>query len=237
MSDATPASASPRIARRPHRLGAHAAALVGASTVALAACAKVGEDVFNHETAPFDEPIRDWVLRHQHAALRRAYLVVTRTGSPSATIPMTALLAAWLWRRRGMPIAGAVVLAPAAATALFLAVKHIYRRQRPAGAAQLRERTFSFPSGHATAAAAIFPTLAYVLWRECLMRGDRAIALGTVAPLMIGTSRVYLDVHWPTDVLGGWSAGAGVAAMSAGVYEHVRRTTRERGEPVMPQRP
>lgn len=226
-----PAPPSPRIARRPHRLGTHAVSLIGLSAAAFAACARVGEDVLNRETAPFDEPVRDWVLRHQNPDVRRAYLLATHLGAPSVIVPATTLVAAWLWRRRGLPIAGAVVLAPAAATALFLAIKRLYRRQRPAGGARLHELTYSFPSGHAAAAAAIFPTLAYVLVRERLLARDPAVALGAIAPLVIGSSRVYLDVHWATDVLGGWSVGTLVAGMSAGVYERVRRTTRLLGEP------
>ena len=130
-----------------------------------------------------------------------------------------------------MPIAGAVVFAPAVATALFLAIKRIYRRVRPAGGELLQELTYSFPSGHATATAAIFPTLAYVLWREKLLTAHAAITLGSVAPFAIGASRVYLDVHLATDVLGGWSAGALVSALSGAVYERVRRKTRQQGHP------
>lgn len=223
----------PRVAprRRPRELAAHATLLVGVSAAALAACAKVGEDVFNHESGPFDEPIRDWVLAHQVPALRSAFLVATRVGAPSVVIPSTALVAAWLWRRRGLPIAGAVVLAPAAATALFLAIKRVYARARPAGGARLHELTYAFPSGHATASAAVLGTLAYVLWREGLLSRDEAVVMATAAPLVIGTSRVYLDVHWTTDVLGGWSLGALVTALSATVYERVRRVTRQAGEP------
>jgi membrane-associated phospholipid phosphatase len=225
-------SRGPRITRRPEGLGSHAAALVTLSALAIAAFAKVGEDVFDHETAPFDGPIREWMLGHQQRAVRDAFLVITRVGGPSAVIPATALVATWLWQRRGLPIASAMVLAPALATASFLALKHVYARPRPAGGVLLHEMTYSFPSGHATASAAIFPTLAYVLWREELLPGARAIALGTVAPLAIGTSRVYLDVHWATDVLGGWSVGALVSSLGAAVYERVRRQTRDRGRPV-----
>ena len=78
---------------------------------------------------------------------------------------------------------------------------------------------------------ALFPTLAYVLEREGLLPRGRAFALGAITPLAIGSSRVYLDVHWPTDVMGGWSVGTLVAAMSAAVYENVRRATRLRGRP------
>jgi membrane-associated phospholipid phosphatase len=229
MSKSASHSRGPRIIRRPQPLGSHAAALVTLSAFAIAACAKVGEDVFDHETAPFDEPIREWVLAHQQRTVRDAFLGITRAGAPSAVIPATALVAAWLWKRRGLPIAGAVVLAPALATASFLALKKVYARPRPAGGVRLHELTYSFPSGHATAAAAIFPTLAYVLWREKLLTGARAITLGTVAPLAIGTSRVYLDVHWATDALGGWSVGALVTSFGAAVYERVRRQTRDRG--------
>lgn len=208
--------------RRPRTLETHTVFLVGLSSAAIAACAKVGEDVFNHESGPFDEPIRAWVLAHQVPALRDTFLVVTRAAAPSVLIPSTAALGAWLLRRRGLPIAGAVVMSPAAALAIFLAVKRIYRRKRPEGGARLHELTYAFPSGHATASAAILGTASYVLWREDMLPRPAAVALALLGPLLIGASRVYLDVHWGTDVLGGWAVGGLVAAMSAGVYERVR---------------
>lgn len=119
----------------------------------------------------------------------------------------------------------AVVTSPAVALAIFLGVKRIYRRQRPAGGARLHELTYAFPSGHATASAAIFGTAAYVLGREEMISRPAAIALSTLGTLLVGASRVYLDVHWTTDVLGGWSVGGLVAAMSAEVYERVRAKT------------
>jgi undecaprenyl-diphosphatase len=78
---------------------------------------------------------------------------------------------------------------------------------------------------HSAASAAIFGTASYVLWRENMISRAVAIAASTVAPLLFGASRVYLDVHWTTDVLGGWSVGGLVAALSAGVYERVRNKT------------
>lgn len=219
-------AAIPRPRRGRRSLEAHTVLLIGVSSAAIAACAKVGEDVFNHESGPFDEPIRAWVLAHQVPALREAFLVITRTAAPSSLIPCTALLGAWLWRRRSLPIAGAVVMSPAVALAIFLAVKRMYRRKRPAGGARLHELTYAFPSGHATASAAIFGTTAYVLCREEMIPRGGAIALSTVGPLLVGASRVYLDVHWTTDVLGGWSVGGLVAAFSAAVYDRVRSESR-----------
>ena len=141
---------------------------------------------------------------------------------------------AWLRERRNLPIAGTVLLAPATALTLFTLIKRIYRRERPAGGALHGESTFSFPSGHSAASAAVFGTLAYVLWREDMLDDELALALALIPPALIGTSRTYLDVHYATDVLGGWSVGGVVAAMSAMIYERVRTLTREQGAPVVP---
>jgi membrane-associated phospholipid phosphatase len=192
------------------------------------AFAKVGEDVFNNETAPFDEPIRKWVLTHQSPAARNAFLIISRVAAPSVIIPCTAALAAWLWRERGLSIAGAVVMSPAVALAIFSTVKRIYRRQRPAGGARLHELTYAFPSGHAAASAAVFGTASYVLWREGMVSRGAAETFAGLGTLLVGASRVYLDAHWTTDVLGGWAVGGLVAAMSAAVYERVRTKTRKR---------
>ncbi|MDQ2665697.1 MAG: phosphatase PAP2 family protein, partial [Gemmatimonadota bacterium] len=199
---------APRIRRRPEGLAPHTALLIGLSTVALAACAKLGEDVFSKETAPFDEPIRDWFLAHHSSIGDRVFLTATRAGGPSVVIPLSVLAGAWLRGRRNLPIAGTVLLAPATALALFLLIKRIYRRQRPAGAALHGEKTYSFPSGHAASSAAVFGTLAYVLWREEMLDDEVAVVLALLPPLLIGTSRVYLDVNYATDVLGGWSVGS-----------------------------
>lgn len=227
---------APRIRRRPEALASHTVVLVGLSTVALAACAKLGEDVFSKETAPFDDPIRHWALAHQSAIGDRVFVAASRAGGPSVIIPLSVLAGAWLRERRNLPIAGAVLLAPAAALTLFTLIKLAYRRPRPAGGTLRGERTFSFPSGHSAASAAVFGTLAYVLWREKLLDDELAVALALIPATIIGASRVYLDVHYATDVLGGWAVGGVVAAMSAMVYERVRMLTRERGEPEMPGR-
>lgn len=213
--------------RRPRGLESQTALLIGVSTAAIAACAKVGEDVFNKETAPFDEPIRNWVLAHQTPAIRDAFLVITRVGGPSVIIPGTAAFAAWLWRERGLSIAGAVVMSPAVALAIFLTAKRIYRRKRPDGGARLHELTYAFPSGHSAASTAVFATASYVLWREGMLPRGAAEAIAGLGSLLVGASRVYLDVHWTTDVLGGWAVGGLVAAMSAAVYERVRTETRK----------
>jgi membrane-associated phospholipid phosphatase len=66
-------------------------------------------------------------------------------------------------------------------------------------------------------------TLCYVMAREGMISWTTAILVGGGIPLIVGLTRVYLDVHWATDVIGGWTVGLFVAALSAALYEYLRR--------------
>jgi undecaprenyl-diphosphatase len=131
---------------------------------------------------------------------------------------------AWFYRRQGRRKAGVVIAAPAVGGLLSGVVKVMFGRVRPAGAALLNEKNYSFPSGHAATSAAVVVTLCYVMAREGMISWRTAIAIGGGVPLIVGLTRLYLDVHWTTDVIGGWAVGLFVAAMSAALYEYLRRS-------------
>lgn len=96
------------------------------------------------------------------------------------------------------------------------ALKRIVGRPRP----QLWERTvdrpvdFSFPSGHAEASASFYPLLAFLLARRFPRRAVPIWSAAVGLALFVGLGRLYLGVHWPTDVLAGWALGAGLAALA-----------------------
>lgn len=197
--------------------------MIAVSTVMLGMLAKVGEDVLEHESTGFDGAVRGWIMAHQNRAVYNVFTLITWLGSPGPVIAGACLVAIWLWRSRGRQLAAIVAAAAVVATGIFLVIKQWFHRVRPPGAILLHMSTYSFPSGHATTSAALFPTVAFVLVRERMLSRGVAITLAILGPLLIGMSRLYLDVHWATDVLGGWAAGLFVAALAAALYERIRK--------------
>jgi undecaprenyl-diphosphatase len=101
-------------------------------------------------------------------------------------------------------------------TALSAALKLVFGRPRPDLVAHLAEiHTASFPSGHAMLAAVTYLTLAGLLARVQPRPDLRrfVVATGILLAALVGVSRVYLGVHWPTDVLAGWCLGAAWALL------------------------
>ena len=119
-----------------------------------------------------------------------------------------------------------IVLASVGGITAELIVKRFFRRKRPTLLDHLEDVTStSFPSGHSMAAASIYLTLAFVNGGR-----PRDLAIASAVAGSIATSRVYLGVHWPTDVIAGlvlgtaWAAGAEalLGASSMGPPRHRR---------------
>ena len=112
----------------------------------------------------------------------------------------------------------AVVVAGASASGVILSetLKVGFARPRPDLVPQLVEvHSLSFPSGHAMLSAVIYLTLGALLARFHKRKRERALIMlyAVLITMLVGASRVYLGVHWPTDVLAGWALGAAWAAL------------------------
>jgi len=98
-------------------------------------------------------------------------------------------------------------------TIMSTTLKSFYDRPRPDLTGVARVFTASFPSGHATVSAVVYLTLGALLAEMAERRSQQVLYLGSAIFLavIVGMSRVYLGVHYPTDVIAGWSIGAGWA--------------------------
>jgi undecaprenyl-diphosphatase len=118
-------------------------------------------------------------------------------------------LAARRYARSWVPL---IVLSAALVGAVFLGdvVKPLVARVRPAYAATVGVNGYAFPSGHATQSIAVYGGFAYLTagWLRTWSAKVAAWTVAILVVLLIGFSRVYLGLHWVTDVLGGYALGA-----------------------------
>jgi len=169
--------------------------------------AELADEVHEREPFAFDEPI----LRFAHAlsgdGLDRVSVFFSAVGYQWGVVPFDiALIAVLAWRRRmreGL-FAGTAIVGSAL---LNLSTKQIFARDRPGLWASIApETTFSFPSGHAMGSATLAWVLFLLAWRT-RWRWPVAMVVAGFAG-MVAFSRVYLGVHYPSDILAGWAAAS-----------------------------
>jgi undecaprenyl-diphosphatase len=140
---------------------------------------------------------------------------LSAVGAGEVEIPIALLLSLRLSMIRRRAEAAGYAAATLSGWAMYGVAKWVFQRPRPRVIARLSGAGwFSFPSGHATMAPLVFG-LGVLIWSAPWTRGTRlALLLAAGAwSLLIAFSRVYLGVHWPTDVVGGLLLGVGWAAM------------------------
>lgn len=137
-------------------------------------------------------------------------------GYPVLTLVTIAALG-FLLLMRHPRLAGVLFGSVVGGMALSTVLKLGFDRQRPDLVPHIvPTHTASFPSGHAMLSAIVWLTLAALVARSVPLRRGRTyvVGVGVFLALLVGCSRVYLGVHWPTDVLAGWAVGAAWAVLA-----------------------
>jgi undecaprenyl-diphosphatase len=148
---------------------------------------------------------------------------VTALGSLTVITFLTLTVILYFVLDRRPRLALYVLVAVVGGAAVSYALKFLYNRPRPSLIApEALPHDPSFPSGHSAAAAVVYLTLGLLLARTLPRRALKGyvVALGVALALAVGLSRVYLGVHWPSDVLAGWTLG-GVWALACWQAERV----------------
>jgi len=198
-----------------------------AATAALLLFGYLAREILEGQTLRFDAAIRQALHSFASPLLTRAMKGVTLLGSELLLGPLGALVT-WLLVRMGRRHAAVLfVTAVLGGEALNYVLKLVFRRHRPDPFFDYAlPSSFSFPSGHSMVSVTFFGVLAVVLSAPWERRRHRIAVwiLAIVLALAIGASRIYLGVHYPSDVAAGYLAALiWVGAVRAGYLYWLRR--------------
>jgi undecaprenyl-diphosphatase len=187
---------------------------VGVAAIAVLLCLTALAIWTRSRPAPFDTSIHHWVVAHRSTVLVHLDAVVTWFGATIIALPLVVLAAVLTTsgrppgRLRSAVVPGAI-MASGLIVRLVLA-DAIGRTRPPATDWATGASGYAFPSGHTTAATMAAALLTWVILRPDTHRAPARVVVCTIATIIavtVGLTRIYLGVHWPTDVLGGWAFG------------------------------
>jgi undecaprenyl-diphosphatase len=194
--------------------------------------AALASEVSEGDTLAFDAHILH-ALRNPHGGaplgpkwLAAAMLDVTSLGSPTILTLITIVAVGYLAAARQRRSAGYIVAAVAGGAALSTLLKHLFARARPDVVPHLvAVSSASFPSGHALDSAVVYLTLGALVAKTQANRHLRIYILSAAmgVSVLVGLSRIFLGVHWPSDVLAGWLVGGAWALLCSAVFEWLQR--------------
>ncbi len=193
--------------------------------IPLAVFGALAVDVVNQRDFFFDRPILYFMRSSSTPLLNTVMLFFSLIGYRFGVIPVAILVLVMLLRRRRWGDLLFWGLALGGASILNLAAKQSFARIRPDLWLSIApETTFSFPSGHAMASAALVSALAVLLWPTRWRWPTLGFGAGFV--VLVGLSRVYLGVHYPSDIIAGWAASvAWVVGVSTVLYGRVAKAS------------
>ena len=176
-----------------------------------------------------DQALADAIAQHTPAAALRAFGLLTHFGDPLVLAVLGAVVALWLWRKRERLLALGWLVALSGNAVLNPLLKLVFARARPVHDPALAQAAtgFSFPSGHSSGAMVAYGMLFYVLLRVLPARWHPAAAMLAVA-LIVTTacSRVFLRVHFASDVAAGLLSGLSWLAVCVASLEFARQQRR-----------
>jgi len=166
----------------------------------------LAEDIVEKERFSFDNPTLLFLHGHSSAFMDSIMTVVTDAGSGPVLFTLCILLAAILLAQHNRSGAAYVATCLTGSALLNQACKHLFARARPElWLSSLPETSFSFPSGHAMNSIAMCAALVIVLWPSKWRLA--VLSCSAVFVLLVGISRLYWGVHYPSDIVAGWACG------------------------------
>ena len=161
----------------------------------------------------------------------RLGLAVTWFGNNATLVALVVIVTLGLGLAKRYWAAFRVVFASGVGGLVVMGLKALFHRARPLDQV-VPAHGYSFPSGHAFASTVFYGMMVYLVWRltEHLWARTAAAVVGPLMFIVVGLSRVYLNVHFLTDVVAGWLAGGAWLVASLLLVDVIETRTRDRGE-------
>jgi membrane protein DedA with SNARE-associated domain len=195
--------------------------------VALFSFGEIVEDLIDRETLFYlDFRIQGLVEGIISPGVTRFMVEITNLGGVYVVLIAIGIIFVYLLYKRGWWDLFSFFLAAGIGELLLILLKLLFHRPRPAHQLAMAHG-YSFPSGHAFIATIVYGFLIYVTWR-LLKSGALRFTISFITILLIvlvGISRVYLNVHWFTDILGGYAAGLGWLVLSVTIVNTMKQMT------------
>lgn len=200
----------------------YASALIGFLMV-VGLFASLADEVHDGDTKQFDTGVLVGLRATMGSPqLDAVMLVATDFGGVVAITAITLLTAVFMWRQRMFSRASVLLLSMGGIAAAVTVLKVIFARERPTDVgAIISETSFSFPSGHSMGSMGLALTAVLLLWPTKWR--VPVLVTAVLYVLTIGFSRLYLGVHYPTDVAAGWLLGAGWVTLVYLLFKSNRR--------------
>lgn len=182
---------------------------------------KLADEVRDRDTKVLDESILRIINSTASPALDVVMMALTQLGGLIGALAITGALLVVLWRKRSYRMTTLLAIGVGGASLLNLLLKTLFQRDRPELWERIvTENSYSFPSGHAMASGALALSLMVIFWPTRWRWW--VVAGGGIYMIVIGVTRLYLGVHYPTDVVAGWLVSAAWIAVVTSTL-HYRR--------------
>jgi undecaprenyl-diphosphatase len=194
---------------------------------------EIADEVLEGETQRFDERVNRALRRPDDPSmpigpplLAESARDLTALGGVAVLVLLIGVVIVFLALERKYRALVLILVASVGGLLLSTLLKHVIQRQRPSVVPHLSiVMSSSFPSGHSILAAVVYLTLGVLLGQTVKSRSTRVfcIVVAFFLAILVGLSRIFLGVHYPTDVLAGWMAGLVWSVLCLFVAKHLQR--------------
>ncbi|WDQ32482.1 phosphatase PAP2 family protein [Paenibacillus marchantiae] len=202
----------------------------------LIAFVSIALSISDNQIHTFDDTLIGWIQGMESPGMTRFMQLFTWIGSevPVVVITILAMLVLYIYLRhkRELLFLACVI---AGSTLLNALIKLVFQRARPTINRIIEVSGYSFPSGHSMAAFSLYGGLAFLIWKHVPTATGRVfmIIVSAIFILTIGMSRIYLGVHYPSDVVGGYFLSGCWLAICIWFYQrHLERLSLLQSQPL-----